>query len=55
MTIPYDISRCATTDCPHRAYCLRATPGSPKWQSFTAYPGGDDCHGLIDGRERKGE
>ncbi len=47
--LPYDYSRCANEECPLRGNCLRAlSPGHPTYQVYTAFPGGKDCHGLID-------
>lgn len=49
-SLPYDYSRCADESgpCPYRATCLRQTPGRPTYQAYTIYPGGKDCHGLIE-------
>ena len=43
--LPYDYARCMTP-CELAAVCRRTTPGRAP-QSYTQYPGGDDCHGLI--------
>ena len=46
MTLPYDYSRCVNATC--KLACRRKEPGRPTYQAFTAYPGGDDCYGLIE-------
>jgi len=46
MHLPYDMSRCVTTNCPLADRCRRKEPGHPTYQSFTAFPGGEDCHGF---------
>lgn len=45
--LPFDMSRCLTP-CPLAARCLRTTPGRDGYQSYNSFPGGDDCHGLIE-------
>lgn len=47
--LPYDYSRCANLTCELHEKCLRwLSPPRPDGpQSYTAYPGGDDCHGFI--------
>lgn len=49
--LPYDIARCGITptnkDCPLAGKCLRRLdPGREKNQTFSAFPGGEDCHGY---------
>lgn len=46
MTLPHDIARCATDDCPLAAKCRRKEPGHPTHQWYSTFPGGDDCHGY---------
>ena len=48
--LPYDYARCGTP-CAIAARCRRTTPGRDGYQSFSNFPGGDDCHGLIEGME----
>jgi len=53
VTLPYDYSRCGNGKCPLRDRCKRAlAPGRPGgWQTFSMFPGGDDCDGLIPAQE----
>jgi hypothetical protein len=53
--LPYDTSRCSQQSgpCPHRQTCLRRTPGHPTYQVYSIYPGGAECHGLIDAEGRQ--
>lgn len=47
-TLPFDYARCGNTDCPLRGECLRAlAKGHPTYQVQAMFPGGKDCHGLI--------
>jgi hypothetical protein len=50
MTLPYDYTRCARSDCP--LDCRRKEPGRPGYQSFSDFPGGPDCHGHIPPQRR---
>jgi hypothetical protein len=59
MRLPYDYARCmetdANADCPLAARCLRRIdPGRGDDQSYTAFPGGEDCYGFISA-EQEGE
>jgi len=53
MTLPYDIARCATDDCPLADRCKRKTPGHPTYQAHDYFPGGIDCFGWIAIREKE--
>jgi len=46
MPLPYDISRCATDNCPLAPTCRRKEPGHPTYQTRTFFPGEDDCYGY---------
>ena len=54
MTLPYDMTRCANVECELRRVCRRTEPGHPTHQSYSMFPGGQDCRGFIplDWRER---
>ena len=47
MPLPFDLARCMTP-CALAARCRRTTPGREGYQTFSAYPGGYGCHGLIE-------
>ena len=58
MPLPYDIARCVVTpgnrNCPLANKCLRRIDkGQPTWQIFSAFPGGEDCHGFWPIEEEK--
>ena len=44
--LPYDYTRCADP-CALADQCRRTTQGHPTYQSYTKFPGGDDCHGYL--------
>lgn len=51
MPLSYDIARCGITpgnsDCPLAHRCLRRIDkGHPTRQLFSAFPGGEKCHGF---------
>jgi hypothetical protein len=52
--LPYDYSRCANKTCQLRDRCKRAlAPGRPGGeQTFSMFPGGEDCEAFIDVNER---
>lgn len=48
MTLPHDMARCENDECPLRNKCLRyLDPGREGYQSFTDFPGGEDCDWFI--------
>lgn len=47
MTLPYDYSRCANETCALRDRCRRTEPGHPTYQSYSLFPGGEDCHAYL--------
>lgn len=58
MTLPFDYSRCGITPaneaCQLATRCARRTdPGRPEYQTYTAFPGGVECHGLIEAERGK--
>jgi len=46
MALPYDVSRCGTKGCPLAETCRRKELGHPTYQSYTLFPGGEDCYGY---------
>mgnify|MGYP007078876448 CR=1 FL=1 len=56
MPIPFDMSRCARTEeeCVLAKTCLRfLDPGHPTYQSFSIFPGGEDCHAYLSSERTK--
>jgi hypothetical protein len=52
MSLPYDYARCPE---PVRSQCslpcARKQPGHDKYQTYSMFPGGADCHGFIEERK----
>ena len=48
--LPFDYARCMTP-CALATRCRRTTPGRDGYQTYSDFPGGDDCHGMIEGAE----
>lgn len=58
MRLPFDIARCGETTanaaCPLGERCKRRLdPGRGEYQTYTAFPGDDNCYGFIDAQQEQ--